>query len=81
MTADIEDRFHFNTAVSAVMELVNDMYAVPPEMATEGLPGVMRFAMETVTLLLAPIVPHFAEELWPNWGTRQHPHRRLAVLP
>ncbi|HSM73373.1 MAG TPA: leucine--tRNA ligase, partial [Desulfobacterales bacterium] len=48
VTADIEDRFHFNTAVSAVMELVNDMYAVPPEPATEQLAEVMRFAMETV---------------------------------
>ena len=76
VTADIEERFHFNTAVSAVMELVNDMYAVSPEPATEQLPGVIRFAMETVSLLLAPIVPHFAEELWAELG---HPDSILSA--
>jgi leucyl-tRNA synthetase len=76
VTADIDDRFHFNTAVSAVMELVNDMYAVDPDLAAEQLPGVMRFAAETVTLLLAPIVPHFAEELWAALG---HPDSILLA--
>jgi leucyl-tRNA synthetase len=67
VTKDIEDRFHFNTAISAIMELVNTLYGVdldqsPPKVA------VMRLAMESVTLLLSPIVPHFAEELWNTLG-------------
>lgn len=68
VTSDIEDRFHFNTAISAVMELVNMMYAVEINEYAPEKAGVMRFAMETVTLLLSPIVPHFAEELWEILG-------------
>ncbi len=68
VTSDIEERFHFNTAISAVMELVNMMYTVEIRENTPEKAGVIRFAMETVTLLLSPIVPHFAEELWEVLG-------------
>jgi leucyl-tRNA synthetase len=68
VTRDIEDRFHFNTAISAVMELFNTMSGIDMQKGhSEKLP-VMRFAMESLTLLLAPIVPHFAEELWEALG-------------
>jgi len=71
VTTDIEERFHFNTAISAVMELVNGMYVL--DSAAESRPDelerrVRRFAMETVVVLLAPIVPHLAEELWQALG-------------
>ena len=64
VTVDIEDRFHFNTAISAVMELVNAVYLVtrPAENDTESL-AVIREALEAAAALLAPIVPHVAEEL------------------
>ncbi|RPH51105.1 MAG: leucine--tRNA ligase [Desulfobacteraceae bacterium] len=68
VTNDIEERFHFNTAISAVMELVNMMYVLGTNERNHEKAGVMRFAMETVTLLLSPIVPHFAEELWEVLG-------------
>ena len=68
VTKDIEDRFHFNTAISAVMELVNSMSAVKSADVSEDMLAVMRLAMNTVTLLLSPIVPHFAEELWRTLG-------------
>ena len=68
VSKDIEDRFHFNTAISAVMELVNTMHGIDPAEDGSQKTGVMRFAMETVALLLAPIVPHFAEELWEALG-------------
>lgn len=74
VSRDIEERFHFNTAISAVMELVNRMYTVEPggEAAAEGPgPAVMRHALEAVVLLLSPIVPHFAEELWQALGHDQ----------
>ncbi|OEU63069.1 MAG: leucine--tRNA ligase, partial [Desulfobacterales bacterium PC51MH44] len=68
VSKDIEDRFHFNTAISAIMELVNTMHGIDPAEDGSQKTGVMRFAMETVALLLAPIVPHFAEELWEALG-------------
>ncbi|MCJ8502549.1 leucine--tRNA ligase [Desulfatitalea alkaliphila] len=68
VSRDIEERFHFNTAISAVMELVNQMYTVEP--GSDGA-AVMRHALESVVLLLCPIVPHFAEELWQELGHDQ----------
>ncbi|MCF8069361.1 MAG: leucine--tRNA ligase [Desulfobacterales bacterium] len=68
VTKDIDDRFHFNTAISAVMELVNAMYAVDVDRSDKMQLQVMRHAIESVVLLLAPIVPHFAEEIWSGLG-------------
>lgn len=68
VTSDIEDRFHFNTAISAVMELVNAMYGVDVNARTAQTASVMRFAMESTVLLLSPMVPHFAEEIWQAMG-------------
>jgi leucyl-tRNA synthetase len=70
VTRDIEDRFHFNTAISAVMELFNTMSALDTQKHRGEQLSVMRFAMESLTLLLSPIVPHFAEELWKALGHR-----------
>src|SRR5512145_1880676 len=59
VTSDIEDRFHFNTAISAVMELVNALYQFPRPAADDRLAlGVVRETVEAVILLMAPIVPH-----------------------
>ena len=69
VTHDIEARFHFNTAISAVMELVNTIQAVKEGiLSTPKGASVLRLAMETVIVLLSPIVPHFAEELWEALG-------------
>ncbi|MRR17366.1 MAG: leucine--tRNA ligase [Deltaproteobacteria bacterium] len=69
VTQDIEDRFHFNTAISAVMELVNQLYAVKRPAKDDQLTlSVVREALETAVLLLAPIVPHITEELWQMLG-------------
>ncbi len=74
VTRDIEDRFHFNTAISAVMELVNQMYTVDlrPEDAGGPRAGVARHALETAVLLLSPIVPHFSDEIWQALGHAQN---------
>jgi leucyl-tRNA synthetase len=72
VTRDIEDRFHFNTAISAVMELVNQLYTVDPQPPrSEQTAAVMRHAIESVALLLSPIVPHFSEEIWHCLGNRR----------
>ncbi|MBN2514870.1 MAG: leucine--tRNA ligase [Deltaproteobacteria bacterium] len=65
VTSDIEDRFHFNTAISAVMELVNTLYQVkrPDKAHATGL-SVVKEAMNAIIILLNPIVPHVTEEMW-----------------
>ena len=68
VSSDIEDRFHFNTAISAVMELVNLMYTMDLDSGHKETPGVIRKAVESMIQLLSPIVPHFAEELWETLG-------------
>ncbi len=68
VTRDIEDRFHFNTAISAIMELVNTMYGIDLDDKNAQKIEVMRLSMESVALLLSPIVPHFSEELWESLG-------------
>lgn len=70
VTEDIENRFHFNTAISAVMELVNLLYQHAERMreADARTLGVLREALESVVVLLSPIVPHFCEELWEMLG-------------
>jgi leucyl-tRNA synthetase len=65
VTRDVEERFHFNTAISAVMELVNTLYLIQrPESRDKRALAVIREAIETIILLMAPIVPHITEELW-----------------
>jgi leucyl-tRNA synthetase len=68
VTSDIENRFHFNTAISAVMELVNVLYNVERDTDLAEADGVMRFALENAVLLISPLVPHFCEEIWAALG-------------
>ncbi len=65
VTEDVDGRFHFNTAIAAVMELVNAVYSF--KSAREN-PGVMREALETIVRLLNPFVPHICEDLWARLG-------------
>lgn len=67
VSEDVEERFHFNTAIAAIMELVNAVYAF--EGRREPANGaVVKEALESVVLLLAPFVPHITEELWECLG-------------
>jgi leucyl-tRNA synthetase len=65
VTEDIDGSFHFNTAIAAVMELVNGLSSAPDKNAA---PEVLREAIETVVRLLSPFVPHICEELWQSLG-------------
>jgi len=79
VTRDIEDRFHFNTAISAVMELFNVLSSIDTEQPGPDQLPALRLALESLTLLLSPIVPHFAEELWAGLGHDASVH--LAPWP
>jgi len=71
VTDDIE-RFHFNTAVSACMELCN---ALTAHKETHGLTPALDEGVRTLLLLLAPIAPHITEELWTEVGDGASIHR------
>ncbi|HKY07249.1 MAG TPA: class I tRNA ligase family protein, partial [Candidatus Binatia bacterium] len=69
VTDDIEGRFHFNTAIAAIMELVNALSAEAQRGdASIASASVRKLGLETVILLLAPFVPHVASELWREVG-------------
>ena len=79
VTADIEERIHLNTAVSSLMELVNEIYSFSEGTAhgapTRGEPpagrverpqtiAALREAIDALVLMISPFAPHTAEELW-----------------
>ena len=75
VTDDLEQDFHFNTAISAVMELVNALHEFErtsmDTVSAEERGALLREAVETVLLLLGPVSPHIAEELWAAVGHRE----------
>ncbi|MBQ1580040.1 MAG: leucine--tRNA ligase, partial [Firmicutes bacterium] len=66
VSEDIQKRFNFNTAISAIMELVNEMYRYK-ELDDINL-GLLADATEKLVLMLAPFVPHIGEEMWEGIG-------------
>ena len=67
VTQDFESRWHFNSAIALLMELANAIHAQEP--LEEGVrPEVRKEALELFTLMLAPMTPHLAEELWEMLG-------------
>ncbi len=68
VTEDIEKEFHFNTAIAALMEFLNEIQDFNPQ--SDGDRSALRFAIETLLILLSPFAPHIAEELWARTGHR-----------
>ena len=69
ITRDLEGDFHFNTAIAAIMELMNAIEALPLDAASStARRAVYREAVESMVVLLSPFAPHIAEELWRELG-------------
>ena len=66
-TEDI-DRMHFNTAVSAIMELTNELTPFAEGMTTDADRAVYSEAIEHLVMLLSPFAPHMCDELWERMG-------------
>ena len=64
VTDDIDGRFHFNTAIAAIMELFNALTIAAGRQEGHPAAPVIRTGMETIIQLLYPFVPHLMSELW-----------------
>ncbi|HUP02822.1 MAG TPA: leucine--tRNA ligase, partial [Bryobacteraceae bacterium] len=64
ITEDFESRWHFNTCIASIMELVNVLYAEEENLS----PAVARECSEKLALLLAPFAPYLSQEIWDELG-------------
>jgi len=67
VTDDFQGRWHFNTCIAAIMELVNDLYAVEDKQLP---PALLASVERDLVLLLAPFAPYLAHELWEMLGEK-----------
>ena len=71
VSTDFEGRWHFNTSIAAIMELVNAINAADAEIASGALPQrQIAETMRVLVLMLAPFAPYLAAELWEMLGER-----------
>jgi leucyl-tRNA synthetase len=69
ITKDIELDFHFNTAISGMMELTNELHDYTTNIAREKWnKPLLREVLEKLLILISPFAPHMAEELWHELG-------------
>jgi leucyl-tRNA synthetase len=73
VTEDIDGRFHFNTAIAAVMELVNALYQFEPSANDQVETFAFKEAVDSVVLLMSPFAPHITNELWEAMGNSGTP--------
>jgi len=76
VTADF-DRLHFNTAIAAIMELINAIYEYDEHKQQNPNSHLLADVFEKLVLMLAPFAPHLAEELWESMGRQS----RLTFVP
>jgi len=75
VSADLDERKNFNTAISAVMELVNAIYSYLNDVEEENV-ELLGTAIKTTILLLAPFAPHMTEEIWFELGYGDSIHQQ-----
>ncbi|MCX8030577.1 MAG: leucine--tRNA ligase [Thermodesulfovibrionales bacterium] len=68
VTLDIEREYHFNTAIAALMELLNEISTFEPKNEKDLI--VLSIAIKNILLMIAPFAPHIAEELWSRIGQK-----------
>jgi leucyl-tRNA synthetase len=69
ITQDFGGRWHFNTSIAAIMELMNELTAADATIANGRIPPVVvANVLESLVLMLAPFAPHLASELWEQIG-------------
>jgi leucyl-tRNA synthetase len=68
VTRDIDERIQLNTAVAALMELVNEIYRLEDPVSEGEGRAVLREALDVVVRLLSPFTPHICEEMWARLG-------------
>jgi len=68
VTHDLDGRFHFNTAIAAIMEFVNYLNPLREEKVDDAMLPLLRESLEALTLLLSPFAPHMTEEMWAALG-------------
>ncbi|MBQ3610808.1 MAG: leucine--tRNA ligase [Firmicutes bacterium] len=73
VTDDVGERFNFNTAISTIMEMVNEMYRYKEGDVNEALYGA---AIKNLIIMLAPFVPHVTEEMWDHLGYEGSVHEQ-----
>ncbi len=73
VTDDVGERFNFNTAISTIMEMVNEMYRYKEGEVNEALYGA---AIKNLIIMLAPFVPHVTEEMWDHLGYEGSVHEQ-----
>lgn len=74
VSADIEERFNFNTAISAIMELCNQLNSYRE--APDKNAALIKLAIENLLILLSPFSPHICEELWEMTGHTESVHHQ-----
>ena len=67
VTNDFEARWHFNTSIALIMELVNELTAQEP-LDQDIAPTVLKRVLSILVLMLSPMTPHIAEEMWAILG-------------
>jgi leucyl-tRNA synthetase len=68
---DFQGRWHFNTCISAIMELVNVLYGAEEAIARNEVPApFLADVQRNLVLLLAPFAPYLAHELWEMFGEK-----------
>ncbi|HEY4841440.1 MAG TPA: leucine--tRNA ligase [Terriglobales bacterium] len=69
VSSDFQGRWHFNTCIAAIMELMNEVYGAEEAIASGKIPGALIAEVQRdVALLLAPMAPYMAHELWEMTG-------------